>query len=122
VLVIAHVSPATLADPAMSQTLTTVATEHELVLICTDDHVTGGLLPYLRATLPRHQVVALLTNGDLSRRDRELTADLLNDGVIPLIITDATDESAQLLNWHWLGAHTVVTAPAPARSQPIPKS
>jgi hypothetical protein len=117
-LAIAEISPAVLADPSTSPALAGLAAEHELVLTCAGEHIAGGILRSVRATLARHEVVAVLTTGDLSRRERELTADLLNDGAIPLIVTVATDESARHLDWRWLGVYETVALPPAADAAP----
>jgi hypothetical protein len=93
-----------------------LAAEYELVLVCHDEKVAGALLRSLREKLPRREVVALLIDGDLSRRERDVTAELLNDGAVPLIITVGSHRSARLINWHWLGAHRVVALPSAAIS------
>jgi hypothetical protein len=67
--------------------LTKTAARYELVLISTHDLMTNGRLTVLRQALAPRRMVALLIDDDLPRIERALVDDLLNDGIIPVIVT-----------------------------------
>ncbi|MDT5043165.1 MAG: hypothetical protein QOE51_4150 [Actinoplanes sp.] len=67
--------------------LTTTAARDELVLIGTHRLMADGRLTVLRQALAPRRMVALLIDDDLPRIERALVDDLLNDGIIPVIVT-----------------------------------
>jgi hypothetical protein len=93
--------------------LAALAAEHELVLSCAQRVMTTGAIRQFRTVLPRHQIVALLVEDAMSRHERELIAEMLEDGKLPIIVRmRATTGAAPSLDWLWLGAdmHLVVSA------------
>ncbi len=96
--------------------LATLVAEHELVLLCAQEVMATGAIRQLRTLLPRHQIVTLLIEDEVSRHERELVLEMLQDGKLPVIIrTHASADRAPSLDWLWLGAdmHLVVS---PAQS------
>ena len=105
------------SDAVIDQSrLAALAAEHELVLFCTQEVVTTAAIRQLRTVLPRHQIVALLVEDDVSRHERELVAEMLEDGKLPVIVsTRAATGAAPSMNWLWLGADMhLVLSPAPS--------
>ncbi len=105
------------SDPVIDPSrLAALAAEHELVLFCTQEVMTTGAIRRLRTAVPRHQIVTLLIEDEVSRHERELVAEMLEDGRLPVIVsTQAGTGPAPSLDWHWLGADMhVVLSPAPS--------
>jgi len=90
--------------------LAAVAAVHELVLVCAAD-LAGRVLPVLRAALPRHRVVGLLVSGEVVAHERQLVIDLLDEGTVPLILTDDDPMATGPADWGWLGADTSYVLP-----------
>jgi hypothetical protein len=96
--------------------LATLAAEHELVLFCAQGVMTTGAIRQLRAVLPRHQVVAVLAEDEVSRHEREPIVEMVEDGKLPMIIgTQVGTGAAPSLDWLWLRADMhLVISPAPS--------
>ena len=96
--------------------LATLAAEHELVLFCAHEVMTTGAIRQLRTVLPRHQIVAVLIEDEVSPHERELIVEMVEDGKLPMIIsTQAATGPPPSLDWLWLGADMhLVVAPAPS--------
>jgi hypothetical protein len=85
-------------DPELA-TLVETAARHELVLICARHVMIGGRLAVLRQALAPRRMVALLIDGDLRPIERVLVADLLNDGVIPIVVAVGDAPTSALMSW-----------------------
>jgi hypothetical protein len=112
-LIFVDLSSDAVIDPSR---LAALAAEHELVLFCDQRVMTTGAIRQLRTVLPRHQIIAVLIEEEVSRHERELIVEMLEDGRLPMIIgTQARTGPAPSLDWLWLGAdmHLVAT-PAPS--------
>jgi RNA-binding protein YhbY len=96
--------------------LAALAAEHELVLFCAHEAMTTSVIRHLRAVLPRHQIVTLLIADEVSRHERELVLEIIEDGRLPVIVsTHAATGPALSLDWFWLGADMhLVVSPAPS--------
>jgi hypothetical protein len=110
VLAIVHLSNEALTDRRSMSTLAAVAAVHEMVLVCAAD-LAGRVLPVLRATLPRHRVIGLVVSGEVVAHERQLVIDLLDEGTVPLILTDDDPAVTRLADWDWLGADTSYVLP-----------
>jgi hypothetical protein len=93
--------------------LTDVAALHELVLIGARHFMVDGRLTVLRQALAPRRMVALLIDNDLPGIERTLVNDLLNDGVIPLIV--AVGDKPASPSMAWLQDDT----PAPGADHPL---
>ena len=96
--------------------LATLAAEHELVLFCAHGVMTTGAIRQLRTVLPRHQIVALLIEDEVSRHERELVLEMLEDGKLPVIISaHSATGPVPSLDWLWLSPDMhLVLSPAPS--------
>jgi hypothetical protein len=107
-LAIVRLSAEALGHPPSMRTLAGMAAEHELVLV-------GGygavpqLIGALRHSLYGYRVVVLLVGSELLRHERDLLHDLLNDGIIPVILTNCVPAAIHLA--HWLDADTDLALP-----------
>ena len=79
--------------------LTETAAVHELVLISAHRLMVGGRLAVLRRALAPRRLVALLVADDLPPIERTLVDELLNDGVIPVIVPLGGGPTAALMSW-----------------------
>jgi hypothetical protein len=68
--------------------LTEMAARHELVLLGTSQLMVGGRLAVLRQALAPRRMVALLVGDHLPSIERALLDELLNDGVIPVVVAE----------------------------------
>lgn len=91
--------------------LATLAALHELVLIC-PDRTAVDAVPALRGMLGHQQVVTLLVGNEVSREERTLIAELLDEGKVPLVLTVGDPASSRAANWLWLGAQASIEIPA----------
>jgi hypothetical protein len=113
-LAVLTVSPGSLSHPPSSQTLRTMAADHELVLVCGYDAL-PGFLGAVRALLPRHRLVALLVDGEPLRHERDLIEEILSVGHVPVVLTTGQPGAAHLSEW--LNADTdLVLTPAAVAS------
>ena len=111
VLAIVFLDPLTYADPISLRALARLGARDELVLVCDHRMVGTGLLAVLRRTLRRYQLITLIVDGEVSRQERQLVLQILNEGAIPVICTTNTS-TRSMANWLWLGADTTVSLPA----------
>lgn len=111
---IVHLSPEALNDPPSVATLSALAAEEELVLVCADCVVVEGLLPKLRAALPRRQVVALLVYAEIQPHERGVIEELLEEGKVPLVLAFDCPSADRLTQWLWLEPDHSVALPAQA--------
>ena len=79
--------------------LSETAAVHELVLISAYHLVVGGRLAILRRALAPRRLVALLIADDLPPIERTFIDELLNDGVIPVIVPLGDGPTGALLSW-----------------------
>jgi RecG-like helicase len=112
-LALVHLSPEALADAASLATLTSMAAEHEIVMVATRPVDAGQLVRGLRAALPRRQLVALLVDGSVVNHERRLIEELLDEGSIPLVI--GLDHASILApdEWTWLKPDRTMGLPGP---------
>jgi hypothetical protein len=96
--------------------LAALAAEHELVLFCAQGVMTTGAIRRLRTVLPRHRIVAVLVEDEVSRHERELILEMVEDGKLPMIVSArAATGAGPSLDWLWLGADMhLVVSPAPS--------
>jgi hypothetical protein len=114
VLAIIHLSRATVCDSISLAALARLARQHELVLICEHRAVADGLIPTLRRALPRYRLIAMAIDGEALHQERELVAQLLDEGSIPLILTTSATATGQPTTWQWIGAETTMALPTEA--------
>ena len=112
-LAVLTISTQSLAQPPSSPTLTTMAADHELVLVC-DYDTAPSLIRAIRTLLPRHRLVALLIDPDLLRHEHDLLEEILNDGHLPVILTTGEPSVVQLSQWLNAQTDLVLTA------EPVP--
>jgi hypothetical protein len=105
-LAVLTISPQSLTHPPSSRTLTKMAADHELVLVC-DYGAAPGLVRTVRTLLPRHRLVAILVDRDLLRHEHDLLETILNDGHLPMVLTTGAPTAMQLSKW--LNADTDLT-------------
>jgi hypothetical protein len=112
-LILVDLSSDAVIDPSR---LAALAEEHELVLFCTQEVMTTGAIRLLRTVLPRHQIVTLLIEDEVSRHERELVAEMLEEGKLAVTVsTQAGTGPAASLDWLWLGADMhLLVSPAPS--------
>jgi hypothetical protein len=79
--------------------LSDTAALHELVLISAHHLMVGDRLAVLRQALAPRRLVALLIADDLPPIERTFVDELLNDGVIPLIVPLGDGPTAALMSW-----------------------
>jgi hypothetical protein len=79
--------------------LTETAARHELVLIGSHHLMADGRLALLRQALAPRRMVALLIDDHLPPIERILVDDLLNDGVIPVIVAVGDAPTVALISW-----------------------
>ncbi|HET6530390.1 MAG TPA: hypothetical protein VFH03_07190 [Actinoplanes sp.] len=110
-LILVDFSSDAVIDPSR---LAALAAEHEIVLFCTQEVMTTGAIRLLRTVLPRHQIVNLLIEDEVSRHERELVAEMLEEGKLPVIVSTQAGPTPSL-DWLWLGADMhLVVLPAPS--------
>jgi hypothetical protein len=105
-LAVLTISARSLTHPPTSRTLTKMAADHELVLLC-DHDAAPCLIRTVRTLLPRHRLVAILVDRDLLRHEHDLLEEILNDGHLPMVITTGAPTAVQLSRW--LNADTDLT-------------
>jgi hypothetical protein len=91
-----HETPAPLAALAG---LITLAAGDELVLVGTHHMLPQNRLPALRRALEPRQMVVLLVDDHVPSTERALVEDLLNDGIIPVILTSCDPPPPALTGW-----------------------
>jgi hypothetical protein len=79
--------------------LTDIAALHELVLIGAGYLVVDGRLTVLREAFAPRRMVAVLIDDDLSDIEQTLVNDLLNDGVIALIVVVGDKPASPSMAW-----------------------
>jgi hypothetical protein len=103
-LVVVDLDGDALVDPGSVARLAELAARFELVLVCPALAVFDSALSRIRAVIPRHQVVGVLVDGEPSPAEREVVDDLLNGGVVPLIMTVGTSTVDAYRLERWLQA------------------
>ncbi len=117
-LILVDFSSGAVVDPCRVAAL---AAEHELVLFGAEEVVTSGAIRRLRTVLPRHRIVALLIADEVSRHERELVLDMLEDGTLPVIVSAHSAAGPDpSLDWLWLAPDMhLVLPPAPSARKTI---
>lgn len=98
-------------DPKSAADLFALAQQHEVVLAAPATALGANLLPALRQALPRFRIVAIATFGDLTDHERSLVKEWLDDGHLPLVLTDCPPAAGDV-DWSWLGADRTIDLPA----------
>jgi hypothetical protein len=111
---IVHLAPDALTDPPSLATLRTLAAADELVLVCGDGTIMDGLLPRMRAELPRRQIVAMLVYGEIQHHEQALVEELLDEGKVPLILAFDSPLADRRADWSWLSPDRSVALPEQA--------
>jgi hypothetical protein len=94
-----HLYRGMLDPPDRLAAVTDMAALYELVLIGAHHLMVGGRLAVLRQALAPRRMVALLIDDDLPGIERAMVDDLLNDGVIPVIVTVGETPAGPLMSW-----------------------
>jgi len=79
--------------------LSEAAALHELVLISTHHLMVGGRFAVLRRALAPRRLVAVLVADEWPPVERTFVDELLNDGVIPVIVPLGDGPTAALMSW-----------------------
>jgi hypothetical protein len=96
---IVHIHIGLFNPEARLAALSVTAAVHELVLISAHHLMVGGRLAVLRRALAPRRLVALLIADDLPPIERTVIDELLNDGVIPLLVPLGDGPTAALMSW-----------------------
>jgi hypothetical protein len=113
-LTLVHLSTTAVFDPSSMAAVAGLARKHHLVVVCAQHRPGWPVLPALRAALRGRHCVGLVVNGEVGGADRRLVERLLDEGKVVVIITGASSTAAQLVNWLWLPADSVLTLPVTA--------
>jgi hypothetical protein len=96
---IVHIHMGLFNPAARLAALGAAAAVHELVLISPHHLLVGGRFAVLRQALAPRRLVALLIADDLPPIERTFVDELLNDGVIPLLVPLGVGPTAALMCW-----------------------
>ena len=96
---IVHISMGTGNLETPLAALTETAALHELVLISDHHLMIDGRLAHLHRALTPRRLVALLIADDLRPIEQRFVDELLNDGVVPLIVLLGDGPTAALTSW-----------------------
>jgi hypothetical protein len=113
-LALVHLTRPSLQDPWSLAELKRLAAEHELVLIYGPLHRADRVIPALRRAMPRRDIVAIVVLDEVTRADREMIEQLLDDGVVPLVLTTDGVSTSRPENWHWLTVDAFLALPSNA--------
>jgi hypothetical protein len=91
--------------------LQTLAGECDLVLVCARCSAASVLKKLARLSLGR-DVVDVLIAGEVDGDARRLIRELIDDQLVPLVLTEDGPWEAQLANWLWLEADKILALPA----------
>jgi hypothetical protein len=86
-------------EPVSEARLAATAAVHELVLVGVHQVVPVEGMSRLRQVLAPRQIVVVLVDGGTPARGRALIEELLNDGVIPVVLTGHDPPPADLTSW-----------------------
>lgn len=89
----------TFTDLRSQTDLAAAAATHELILIGAHHLVPEGRLSQLRLALAPRRMVALLVDDHMPAAERAVIEELLNDGVIPVILTTCEPAPPALTSW-----------------------
>ena len=98
-------------QPASRERLAATAATHELVLVGVHHHMPVDGMAQLRQVLAPRRMVVLLVDGIPPAVEHALIEELLNDGIIPVVLTGCDPPPAAMTNW--LGTVCQDAAPAP---------
>ena len=96
---IVHIQAGLFHSETRLAALTETAALHELVLISAHHLIIGGRLAVLRHALAPRRLIALLVADELPPIERTVVDELLNDGVIPVIVPLGDGPAAALMSW-----------------------
>lgn len=85
--IIVRLRPEMFTQPASAARLAATAAIHELVLIGTHQVVPADGMPRLRQALAPRRMVVVLGDSNTPAWERTLVEELLNDGLIPVVLT-----------------------------------
>jgi hypothetical protein len=97
--IVVRIRPAMFTQPASRARLAATAAVHELVLVGVHHLTPADGISRLRRMLAPRRMVALLVDGDIPAIERALIEELLNDGVIPLLLSGCDPPPAALTCW-----------------------
>jgi hypothetical protein len=96
---IVHIQAGLFQPETRLAALSETAALHELVLISAHHLMVGGRFAVLRRALAPRRLVAVLVADDLPPIERTFVDELLNDGVIPVIVPIGEGPTAALMSW-----------------------
>ena len=97
--IVLRLRPEMFTRPVSGTRLAATAAIHELVLVGVHKVVpVEGMSRLRRVLAPRRMVVVLVDNGTAAW-GRALIEELLNDGVIPVVLTECDPPPAELTSW-----------------------
>jgi len=96
---IVHLSSGTFYSPDGLTDLNSTAAVDELVLVGARHLMDEGRLAVLRQALAPRRMIALLIDDHVPAAERAVVDELLNDGIIPVILTDGDPLVAALTSW-----------------------
>ena len=97
--IVAQLRPATFTDPRSQAALATMSATHELVLVGARHALPEDGVSQLRRALAPRRMVVLLIDDHLSSTERALVQDLLNDGIIPVVLSRCDSALSDLTSW-----------------------
>jgi hypothetical protein len=97
--IVVRLRPEMFNQPACQARLAATAAIHELVLIGVHHVLPGDGMLRLRQILAPRAMVVLLVDGDIPVIERAVIEELLNDGVIPVVLTGHDPPPASLTCW-----------------------
>jgi hypothetical protein len=97
--IVVRLRQGTLTESASGADLYSMAAEHEVVLVGSLCLMPDGRLSPLRRALAPRRMVALLVDDHVPATERALILELLNDGIIPVLLTTYDPPQAALMSW-----------------------
>ena len=97
--IVVRLRPEMFFQPVSGARLAATAAVHELVLVGVLKVVPAEGMWRLRRVLAPRRMVVVLVDGGTPAWGRALTEELLNDGVIPVLLTGCDPPSAALTSW-----------------------
>ena len=109
--IVVRLRPEMFAQPASRARLAATAAVHELVLVGVHHSMPVDGIALLRQVLAPRRMITLLVDGVPPIIERALIEELLNDGIVPVVLTGRDPSPADLTCW--LGTVCQDAAPAP---------
>jgi hypothetical protein len=97
--IVVRLRPQLFTQSACRERLAATAAIHELVLVGVHHLMPLDAITRLRQVLAPRHTIALLVDADMPALERALIEQLLNDGVIPLVLTGCDPPPADLTRW-----------------------